>query len=102
MLVGDVGKESRRVTFELFEEHAVAGDLAERLAIGRARHGHRHRAARPVAGESHDAHVVTEVLAAELGADPGALGEVEHLAFELEVAEAVAGDGDPVVGSESR
>ena len=91
VLVGDVGQEPRRVAFELLEEDAVAGDLAERLTVGRAGHRHRHRAARPVAGQADDAHVVAEVLAAELGADPGALGELEHLALEVEVAEPVAG-----------
>ncbi len=65
------------------------GDLAERLAVGGARHRHRHRAAGAVTGEPDHAHVVAEVLAAELGTDPGGLGEMQHLAFELDVAERV-------------
>ena len=48
------------------------------------------RAARAVAGQADDAHVVAEVLAAELGADAGLLGELQHLALQLDVAEAVA------------
>jgi len=32
----DLGQEVRRVAFELFEEHAIRSDLAERLPIGRA------------------------------------------------------------------
>ena len=55
------------------------GDLAERLAVGRARHGDRDRARRAVARQADDAHVVAEVLAAELRADAGLLRELEHL-----------------------
>ncbi len=73
--VGGVGQEARRVALELLEEDAFGGDLAEHLAVGRARHGDRHRAARAVPRQAHDAHVVAEVLAAELGADAGGLGE---------------------------
>ncbi len=91
VLFRDFWEESRRVPFELLEEHAVTRDLAERLAIGRARHCHRHGTARSVPRQADDPHVVAEVLATELGADPGALGEREHLAFEIEVAEPMAG-----------
>src|SRR5690606_26503131 len=66
-------------------------DPAQRLAVGRARHGDRDRATGAVAGESHHTYVVAEVLAAELGADAGRLGELEHPPLELDVAEAVAG-----------
>ncbi len=89
VVVGDVGQEPRRIAFELLEEDPVAGDLAERLPVGRARHGHRHRAARAVAGETDDTNVVAEVLATELGTDPGGLGEPQHLALEVDVAERV-------------
>ena len=41
-------------------------------------------------GQPDHADVVAEVLAAELGADPEALGEREHLRLELGVAQAVA------------
>ena len=65
--------------------------LPEHLAVGRARHrdGDGQRGA--VAGQPHDAHVVAEVLAAELGADAELPGQLEHLLLELGVAEAVAG-----------
>ena len=42
-----------------------------------------------VAGQADDAHVVAEVLAAELRADAELLGQLEHLLLQLEVAEAV-------------
>jgi hypothetical protein len=44
-----------------------------------------------VAGQADDANVMAEVLAAELGADSGALGEGEDLRLEFDVAEPVAG-----------
>ncbi len=90
MLVGDVGQEPGGVGLELLEEHAVAGDLAQRLTVGRAGDGDPDRAARAVPGEADDAHVVAEVLAPELGTDAGLLGELQHGSFELDVAEAVA------------
>ena len=46
VVVGDLGQELGRVGLELLEEHAVGGDLGQRLAVGRARHGERDRAAR--------------------------------------------------------
>ncbi len=55
---------------------------------------------RAVARQADDAHVVTEVLTAELRADAERLGEAEHLLFELAVAKAatelVAGSGKRV------
>ena len=48
-------------------------------------------AARAVARKADDAHVVAEVLAAELRADPGLLRQREHLLLQLDVAEAVPG-----------
>jgi hypothetical protein len=62
--------------------------LAWRSAAARDRDGD--RAARAVARQPDHAHVVAEVLAAELRADAEALRQLEHLALELEVAEAVA------------
>ena len=55
------------------------GDLAERLAVGRARHRERDRARRAVARQPDHAHVVAEVLAAELRADAELLRELQHL-----------------------
>ena len=66
------------------------GDLRLDLAVGRARHADADRARRAVARQADHAHVVAEVLAAELRADAGLLRELEHLRLELEVAEAAA------------
>ena len=60
------------------------------------------RARRAVAGEADDPHVVAEVLAAELGPDPGRLGELQHRLLEFDVAEAVAAGRTRASGSESR
>ena len=84
-----VGQVLRRVGLELLEEDALGGDLAQRLAVGRARDGDRHRAGGAVARQPDDAHVVAEVLAAELRADPEGLGQLEDLLLQLEVAEPV-------------
>ena len=54
-----------------------------------------------MARQPDDAHVVAEVLAAELRADPEGLGQLEDLLLELEVAEAVAAI-EPSVGRLSR
>ena len=55
--------------FELLEEHAVRRDLAQRLAIGGARHRDPDRARCAVTRQADHPYVVTEVLAAELRAD---------------------------------
>ncbi len=79
----------RRVRLELLEEDALGGDLAERLPVRRARHRDGDRARGAVPGQSDHAHVVAEVLAAELGADAERLGQLEDLLLQLEVPEAV-------------
>ena len=55
-----------------------------------------------VPGQPDDPHVVAEVLAAELRADAEALGQLEDLLLELEVAEPVRGHASPAVGRSSR
>ena len=85
-----VGHVVRGVGLELLEEDPLGRDLAERLPVGRAGDGDRDRARRAVPGQPHHADVVAEVLAAELGADAEALGQLEDLLLELEVAEPVA------------
>ena len=92
----------RRVGLELLEEHAVGGDLAQRLAVGRARHRERDRARRAVPRQADHAHVVTEVLAAELRADPERLRQREHFALRARRRESRGPSSLPVVGSESR
>ena len=84
----DFGQVPGRIGLELLEEHPVGGDLAERLAVGRTRHRQRDRARRAVPRQTDHAHVVAEVLAAELRADPELLRERQHFGFELHVAEA--------------
>ena len=86
----DLGQILRRIVLELLEEHAVAGDLAERLPVGRARHAEPDRQRRAVARQPDHAHVVAEILAAELRADAERLRELVHLLLHLEVAEGVA------------
>ncbi|CAB4852078.1 unannotated protein [freshwater metagenome] len=87
--MGHLGEEAGGVVLERLEEDAVLGDLAGHLPVGAARHGHTHRAAGTVARETDDAHIVAEVLAAELGADASVLAELQHLLFKLDVAERV-------------
>src|SRR6185436_19074795 len=89
VLLGHLRKEAGRIGLELFEEDAVLGDLAERLAVGGARHGDADRAGGAVAGEPDDPHVVAEVLPAELGPDARRLGELQHGLLEFDVTEAV-------------
>src|SRR5262249_31715277 len=64
----------------------LARDLAERLAIRRAAHGDRDRAARAVARQADHARVVAEVLAAELRADAGRARDLDGLLLPLDVA----------------
>ena len=82
-----VGQVLFEMGLELLEEDAVLVDLAEYVAIGRARDAHADRTAGAVSRQANDAHIVTEVLAAELGANAGLVGQAEHLLLELEVAE---------------
>ena len=63
------GKVLRGVMLELFEIDAVPGDLAQHLAIRRARHAKPDRQRRAVARQPDNADVVTEIFAAELRAD---------------------------------
>ncbi len=92
-VLGDtgVGHVLRRIGLQLLQEDAVGGDLAERLAVGRARHRDRHRARRAVARQPDHADVVAEVLAAELRTDAEGLGQLEDLLLQRGVAETVAG-----------
>ena len=69
------------------DESALGSDLAQRLTVGRTRHGDADRARRTVAREADHPDVVAEVLAAELGADTGPPGDLEDLLLKLGVAE---------------
>ena len=102
VVVRDLGQVLRRIGLELLEEHALARDLAERLAIRRARHRERDRAARAVARQADHARVVAEVLAAELRADAGRARDLDDLLLPLEIAERVARARCRFVGRSSR
>src|SRR5207249_751053 len=69
-VVVDLGEKTRRVGFELFEEHTLGGDLAQDLAVGRARYADPDRQAGAVPRQPDHSDVVAEIFAAELGADP--------------------------------
>ena len=86
----DVRQIFRRIVLELFQEHAVAGDLAERLAVGRARYAEPDRQRGAVARQPDHAHVVTEIFAAELRADAERLRHLLNFLLHLLVAEGVA------------
>ena len=88
-----LGQVVRRLALERLEEHSVARDLAQRLAIGRARHRDPDRTRRAVARQPDHADVVAEVLAAELRADAEVAGQLQHLLLEVAVAKGVAQRG---------
>ncbi len=90
-VVGGFGEIPVRVRFELFEEHAIRRDLRADLSVGAARDADPHRQAGAVAGQADHAHVVAEILAAELRADADVPGHLQHRLFHLEIAERAAG-----------
>ena len=71
-------QEACGVGLELLDEHTFSRDLAKCLAISRAGDGDRDRQRGTVAGEPDHPHVMAEVLAAELGADPEVAGQFQH------------------------
>ena len=75
---------------ELFEIDAVFGDLAEHLAVRRAGHAEPDRQRGAVARQADHAHVVTEILAAELRADAERLRHLQDFLLHLQIAEGVA------------
>ena len=89
-LAFDFGQEARGVGLQLLEEHAVLRDLALGLTVRGARHADADRAARAVARQPDHAHVVAEVLAAELRADAVLARDLQHLLLQLQVAERAA------------
>ncbi len=86
---------------QLFEEHAILGDLAERLAVGRAGDAEADRQRSAVAGQANHPHVMAEIFAAELRADAKLLGQRENLGFEFEIAEGLRLSALPETGSVS-
>src|SRR5215813_12244443 len=85
----DLGQILCRIALELLEIDAVARDLAERLAVGRAGDAEPDRQRGAVARQADHAHVVTEILAAELRANAERMREAMHLLLHLEIAEGV-------------
>ena len=98
----EIGQVLRRVVLELLEEHALGIDLAEDLAVGRARDADADRHAGAVTRQADDAHVVAEILAAELRADAVVAGQRQDFLLEAGVAEGLAVAGLPEFGRLSR
>ncbi len=90
LLLVDLRHVFRGIGFQLFDEDAVAGDLAERLAVGGAGHADADRQRSAVAGQANDTHVMAEILAAELRADAGRLRRLVDFGLHREIAEGVA------------
>ena len=84
------GRKRAGFVLELLEEDALARDLRQDLAIRGARDAEPDRARRAVARQPDHAHVVREVLAAELGADPGLVAQALDLLLERGIAEGAA------------
>ena len=98
----DVGQETRGIVLELLEEHALARDLAERLPVGRAGDAEPDRQRGAVARQPDHAHVVAEILAAELRADAELLRQLVDFLLQREIAERAPVAAPPEVGSASR
>src|SRR5215467_2378314 len=75
----DLGQEARRVGLQLLQKDAVDRDLAEDLTVRRAGHADPDRQAGAVARQPDYPHVMAEILAAELGADPQPACKLQHL-----------------------
>ena len=101
-LLVDARQESRRIVLQLLEEYAVPGDLAERLPVGRAGDAEPDRQRGAVARQADHAHVVAEILAAELRADAEVLRQLVDFRLQREVAEGVRRPARRDVGSASR
>ena len=89
VVVGDLGHVFRRIGFKLLEKDAVPGDLALGLTVGGTRNPDADGQRRAVARQADDAHIVAEVLAAELGANAGCLGQLVDFGFHFQIAESV-------------
>src|SRR6516165_4995427 len=82
----DFRKEAGGVRFELLEEYALGGDLAENLTVSRAGDADPDRQAGAVPRQPDHPNVMAEILAAELSADPETAGQLQHLLLEPTVA----------------
>ena len=75
---------------ELLQEHAIAGDLAQSLPVGGTRHTQADRQTRAMPRQPNHANVMTEVFAAELGADADFSRQFQNLPLQFWIAECVA------------
>ena len=72
---------------QFLEPDAVFVDLCLDVAVSRAGNAHPDRAGGAMARQTNHAHIVGEVLAAELGADSEFLGCFDELLLQFHVAE---------------
>ncbi len=79
-----------RMMLQLLQIDAVLGDLAEDLPVRRAGDAEPDRQRRAVPRQADHAHVVAEILSAELRADAERLRHLQDLLLHLEIAEGVA------------
>ena len=86
----DIRQVLGRIGLQRLQEDAIPGDLALGLAIGRAGDAEADRQRGAVARQADDAHVMAEILAAELRADAERLRHLVDLFLHFEVAEGVA------------
>ena len=80
----------RGIVLELFEIDAIPGDLAEHLAVRRARDAEADGQRGAVPRQADHPHIVAEIFAAELRADAERLRHLQDFLLHLEIAEGVA------------
>ena len=83
----DMRHEARGIVFQLLHEHALLGDLALGLTVGRAGHADADRQRRAMARQADHPHVMAEILAAELRADAHRLSQLVDLFLHRDIAE---------------
>ncbi len=86
----DLRQIKRGVGLKPFEIDAVARNLAQDLAIGRAWNADADRARSAVTGKADDAHIVAEVFTAELRADAQCTGHLKYFLLHRQIAERLA------------
>jgi hypothetical protein len=79
-----------RIVLELLQIDTIPRDLAEHLTVRRARHAEPDRQRRAMTRQADHAHVVAEILAAELRADAERLRHLQNFLLHLQIAEGVA------------
>ncbi len=82
-----LGDEFGGVVVEFLNPDALAVDFCLDVTVGRATHAQTDGARCAMARQTHDAHVVSHVFAAELRAKSNLVGLGEHLFFQFHVAE---------------